>query len=193
MKTALSKSLLFLLVIVGVVSTSFVFVILHHDDGDNRVNYSLITHDNQRVTQKDFSGSYQLVFFGFTSCHMVCPTQMGKLTRVMYDLENSGHDKQVAPLFISVDPERDTPEKVTEFLKPFHDKFVGLTGTRVALKSAADSFETLLAAMPKDPDDDYQITHSSVVYLVDPFNRIVDFIPFEAGVEAIANRVREEL
>jgi protein SCO1/2 len=190
MNTPLKKSILLFCTIFGVIAISVAFVILHHDDGENRVQYALINQDGQRVTQKDFSGRHQLVFFGFTSCGMVCPTQMAKLSRVMYELETSGHNQRVSPIFISVDPERDTPEKVKQYLGAYHQRFTGLTGSRVALKNTADSFKTLLAAAPKIPQKNYQVTHSSVVYVVDPFNRIIDFIPFEADVSDITQRVK---
>lgn len=193
MNNPLAKSLLFLAVVFTVIAASFAFAVLHHDDGSNRVNFSLIDHHGQRVTHKNFAGLHKLVFFGFTSCLDVCPTQMAKLTNVLHELEESGHANRISPLFISVDPERDTPEKVKHFLNYFHGSFTGLTGTRVALKSAADSFKTLLSSAPKKPEAGYQITHSSVVYVVDPFDRIVDFIPFEAGIKEMSDRIREQL
>ncbi len=193
MNNAIVKSIILFSLILAVVSISFTFAILHHEDSDSRVKYALVTHTAQRVTQKDFAGRYQLVFFGFTSCRAICPMQMNKLTNVMYQLESMGHANRIIPMLISVDPERDTTEKMAEYLDFFHEKFVGLTGARVALKNAADSFKTLLSQAPANPEKGYQITHSSVVYLLDPFNRVVDFIPFSQDADQMTQHILKHL
>lgn len=132
-----------------------------------------------------------MVFFGFTSCHSICPTQMSKLTMVMAELDKSGHGTRIIPVFISVDPERDSPEKVATYLENFDDRFVGLTGSRPALESAADSFKTLFEDLAIKRDSNYQITHSSVVYIVDPFSRIVDYVPGATDHREMAKIIRD--
>jgi len=193
MKTPIIKSLILFALILAVVSVTFVFAILHHEDGENRVSYSLIDQNEQRISQKTYEGRYQLVFFGFTSCLAVCPLQMNKLTSVMNKLESGGHKNQVTPIFITVDPERDSPQKIKEYLTFFHEKFVGLTGTRFALQKTTDSFKTLLSKAPINQEKNYQITHSSVVYLLDPDNRIIDFIPFAEGTDGMSERIESFL
>lgn len=189
----LTKSLLLFLVTLGVVVSTFAFAVMHYEDGENRIAFSLINHSGERVTQKDFAGRHQLVFFGFTSCSNICPVQMRKLTHVIAALEQSGHAGRITPTFISVDPQRDSPEKVAEYMTHFHDRFVGLTGSRVALESTAKSFKTFFQAAPKNIEGDYDVTHSSVAYVVDPFNRIIDYIPIGDGVDAITTRLRQRL
>lgn len=193
MNTPLIKSLLLFFLILALIVSSFAFAVRQHDDADNRIKFSLLDHEGRRVTESNYAGRHQLVFFGYTSCESFCPTQMAKLTRVMYELESSGHDERITPTFITVDPERDTPEKINEYLEYFHEQFVGLTGSRIALKSTADSFKTFLSTAPENPQKDYQITHSSVVYVVDPFNRIIDFIAFEEGVDVMTQRIKKLL
>ncbi len=193
MNTPWAKSLLLFFVTLAVISTTFAFAILHHDDGSSRIRYSLVDHNGQRVTQNNFAGRHQLVFFGFTRCAAVCPTQTDKITRVMQALEKTGHAHRITPMFISVDPERDSPQDLQEYLAYFHKDFVGLTGSRFALKTAADSFKTLLAEAPANPEAGYQITHSSVVYVVDPFSRVIDFISFDQQVDGMTERVRKLL
>ncbi len=190
MSTPWLKSIILFLTILSVVVTTFVFAVLHHDDGSNKVQYTLVSHEGKNVSEKDFVGQYQLVFFGFTHCAFICPNQMSKLTQVMEQLDASGKAHKVTPIFISVDPERDSPEKVHMYLQSFHKQFVGLTGTRVALKSAANSFKTLLAEAPKNPEKDYQITHSSTVYLVDPLGKLVNFFSLDDGVESVAKELK---
>ena len=83
------------------------------------------------------------------------------------------------------------PAKVAAYLEHFDDRFVGLTGSRPALEAAADSFRTLLADLPAERPEGYQITHSLIVYIVDPFGRIVDFQPGTADHAAMARTIRE--
>jgi len=193
MNKPMIKSLVLFLSILSLVAISFSFTVLFHEDGEDRVNYALVNHQQKPVTPKNFAGRYQLVFFGFTSCNAICPMQMDKLSKVMTRLEKNGYANQVIPLFISVDPERDTPQKVAKYLEFFHPEFVGLTGSRKALQSAADSFKTLLSEMPIKTEKDYQITHSSIVYLLDPFNRIIDYLPFSLTADEMALKVKRYL
>lgn len=193
LNTPWAKSLALFIAVLSVIVSTFTFVVLHHEDGDNRVAFALTNQDGQRMSQKDLAGRHLLVFFGFTSCRDICPTQMSKLTTVINALHDSGHGPRVTPVFISVDPERDDPNEVAEYLAHFHDDFIGLTGNRTALKQTADSFKTFLQAVPKDQIAGYQITHSSIIYVVDPFSRIVDYIPFEASHAAMVNQIRKIL
>ncbi len=192
MNKPIAKSLMLFLSIFSLVAISFSLTVLLYDD-DERVSYDLVTHQEKRVTQKKFVGRYQLVFFGFTSCNAVCPLQMNKLSKVMTLLEKNGYGNQVTPMLISVDPERDTPQKMAKYLDFFHPKFVGLTGSRSNLQSAADSFKTLLSKAPLRLEEDYQITHSSIVYLLDPFNRIIDYLPFSITAEAMVQKIENYL
>lgn len=189
-KSPLAKTFLLFGITLCVIVASLFFMIGHHDDLQNRVQYSLTDHRGQKVTEKHFAGRYQLVFFGFTSCEMVCPTQMYKLTQVMYALDQAGNSHKVNPLFITVDPERDTPDKIATYLGNFHERIVGLTGSRQALSATADSFKTLLAEAPDQPEPGYQIQHSSLMYIVDPFSRIVDYLNFETDVDSMVQKIQ---
>lgn len=186
-----AKTAILFFTILGVIVASFALVVWRHGDDDSRVQFRLTSHTGEPVNQTDLGGRHLMVFFGFTSCHGICPTQMNKLTGVMAELDRSGHGTRITPVFISVDPERDTPEKVAAYLTHFDDRFIGLTGSRAALKGAADSFKTLLEEVPRDVAPDYQVNHSSVVYIVDPFGRIVDVLPGSADHLAIAGTIRE--
>lgn len=185
------KSLVLFAVTLTTVIASLIFVVLHHEDGDSRIVFNLKNQVGIPTTQEDLAGKHLVVFFGFTSCRDTCPTQMSKLSNVMARLDQSGHGKHFTPVFISVDPERDSEKKVAQYLKHFHEDFVGLTGSRPALKAAADRFKTLLEQAPKQPQPGYQIAHSSIFYLVDPYSRIVDFIPYGENVDAITKRLKQ--
>ena len=185
-----TKTALLFLVILGAIAASFALTVWRYDD-DSRVQFRLTDHTGRIVTQDQLGGRHLMVFFGFTSCHDICPAQMTKLSLVMAELDRTGHGSRITPVFISVDPERDSPEKVAEYLGFFDDRFVGLTGSRAALEGAADSFRTLLEDLPDDRRGNYQITHSTMVYILDPFSRIVDFLPGSADTAGMAERIRE--
>ena len=186
-----AKTAVLFLVILGVIVASFTFAVWLHEDAGSRVQFRLVSHEQETLTATDLGGRHLMVFFGFTNCHMVCPTQMNKLTQVMAELDRTGHGTRITPVFISVDPERDTPPKVAAYLEYFDERFVGLTGSRAALKGAADSFKTLFEESSTGTTPDHQINHSTLVYIVDPFSRIVDYLPGSADHLAMAARIRD--
>jgi len=189
----MTKTVILFFTVLGVVVSTFALAVQLHTDRDHRVEFRLTNHSGDPVTEKSLGGRHLLVFFGFTSCHDVCPTQMSKLTQVMEELDRTGHGARITPVFITVDPERDTPEKMHEYLAHFDHRFQGLTGSRPALKDAAHSFKTLLEERKPDAEGDYQITHASVSYLVDPFSRIIDYIPGTADIQLVADKIRETI
>ncbi len=189
----LARSLIFFASVLTVIVMSFGLAIYYHEEPENRVSFSLIDQDERVITARDLAGKHLIVFFGFTNCQGICPTQMSRLTAAMKILDETGHGQRVTPVFISVDPERDSPEKVTQYLANFDTRFVGLTGSRPALEIAASTFKTLLAKAPVLAATNYQISHSSIVYIVDEYSRVIDFISFEDGVDVMAARVREIL
>ena len=104
--------------------------------------FTLTDHTGQRVTEKDFAGRPMVVFFGFTNCPDVCPVGIaGALGRPRQARPDKGD--QVAPLFISVDPERDTPERLAPYVQSFHPRLVGLTGTPEEVENAAEGLSRL--------------------------------------------------
>ena len=186
-----AKTIVLFFVILGVIAASFTVAVWLHEDGDPRVQFRLTSHEGETLTATDLGGRHLMVFFGFTNCHMICPTQMTKLTQVMAELDRTGHGTRITPVFISVDPERDTSEKVAAYLEYFDERFIGLTGSRAALRGAADSFKTLFEALPTEPTRDHQINHSTGVYIVDPFSRIIDHLPGSGDHLAMATRIRD--
>ena len=157
------------------------------------VAFSLTDHTGVTVSQRDFAGRHLLVFFGFTNCPHICPTQMSKLTSALAKLDQSGDASRITPIFVSVDPERDTPEQVDRFLAQFDRRFVGLTGSRAALTEAAASFKAYLQAAPPAGVADYEVIHATTVYIVDPRARIVGYVAGSEDAEGIAAQVRKSL
>ncbi len=129
--------------------------------------YSLVNQDGEEVSEKTYAGKYQMVYFGFTFCPDICPTELQKITEALNNT-NAQIVEKIQPIFISVDPERDTPEVIKQYLASFHPKFVGFTGTEDAVDVAIDGFK-IYAAKVDDPElSDYMINHSSYIYLIAP-------------------------
>ncbi|MCE3550670.1 SCO family protein [Pseudonocardia sp. RS11V-5] len=129
-----------------------------------RATYSLVDHHGTPVTERTYRGRWQLVQFGFTSCRVVCPRALAKLDDVLDRL--GAHAAAVAPLYVTVDPDRDTPERMKAFLGATHPRFTGLTGTAQQTGDAAASFRvfTRRRATPAG----YDVQHTAITYLLDP-------------------------
>ena len=189
--TPVLKTILFFTVVLVLTVTGIAFGFLHKEDFDTHVRFSLLDQTGERVTHEDMRGQYLLVYFGFTSCAQTCPLQMSKLSQVVRQLDKDKIEKLITPVFITVDPKRDSVERLNEYLEHFDDRFIGLTGTPEALLRTTKSFNTLFTKKESALDGNYDVAHSSVIYVVDPLSRIVGYIPFEADVAVTTSRVKE--
>ncbi len=176
-----------LLAVVAAVTIAAIlgFAVVHTYDPDPRPRFTLIDQQGRRYTEQNLTGHWSLVYFGFTRCPHICPTQMGKISAALGQLEED--QPVVKPLFITVDPGNDDAETVKRYLEHFHPSFSGLTGNPVALEAAARSF----GALADDAGVDGQVMHSSAIYVVSPEGRVIDYLPFESTVETIVSRLAE--
>jgi protein SCO1/2 len=140
--------------------------------------FSLTDQDGRRVTEKDFLGRYMLVFFGFTYCPDICPTELQNISGA---LDAMGPDAaKFTPVFITIDPERDTPDAMGKYLTSFHPSFIGLTGTAEQVAKAAGAYRIFYSKeVPPDAPDAYTMNHSGYVYLMDCQGRYIRH--FDAG------------
>ena len=128
--------------------------------------FELIDHTGQARTERDFRGKLMLVYFGFTYCPDICPTDLQAIGLAM-DKLGAGADN-LQPLFITVDPERDTREHLAEYVKLFHPRLIGLTGSRRCDPPAADAYKVYYAKVPLGKDaGDYTVDHTAFIYLMD--------------------------
>jgi protein SCO1/2 len=134
--------------------------------------FSLIDGDGKPVTDQTWRGKYLLVYFGYTYCPDVCPTT---LTNVAAALDKLGPKAdQIQPLFITVDPKRDTPSVVKQYAAAFSPRLIGLTGTAQQIDTAAKEYRVYYAEHRTGPGpDDYSMDHSSVLYLMGPDGRFI--------------------
>ena len=152
--------------------------------------FALIDTQGRAVTDADFRGRLMLVFFGFTYCPDVCPTA---LTSIAQALDRLGPDAdKVVPVFITVDPERDTPAQLKEYIRHFHPRLVGLTGTPEQVAAAAKAYRVYYAkARPQNaPPDEYTMDHTSITYLMGRDGKFLAHFSHGTEPEAIAARVR---
>lgn len=134
--------------------------------------FALQNGDGKPVTDKDFRGKYMLVYFGFTFCPDVCPTTLNSVSDAL-DQIGPKADK-VRPLFISVDPKRDTPAVVKQFAAAFGPRITGLTGTAAQIAAVAKAYRMYYAEHRTGPGpDEYTMDHSSILYLMGPDGRFV--------------------
>lgn len=151
--------------------------------------YTLIDENGEMVRNTDFAGRYQLIYFGYTYCPNVCPFDMQRMMRG-FDIFTEEHPEladDVQPIFISVDPERDTPDKVGEYAEAFSERLVGLTGSEQQIEAAAAAFFfTHQRIDPVVEGGDYDIQHPSIGYLVDREGEPMATIPVDVSPEAVA-------
>ncbi|MEZ5840925.1 MAG: SCO family protein [Hyphomicrobiales bacterium] len=144
------------------------------------------------LTDQDFLGNYLLVYFGYTHCPDVCPTSLLTISEVMKGL---GEDaKGVVPIFISVDPDRDTPEHLLEYTSAFDDRIVALTGPQQFVDAAIASYNGYYKKVPsKTEPADYTMDHTASIAFVDPAGKLITRFAYGATVEEIVARVRETM
>jgi cytochrome oxidase Cu insertion factor (SCO1/SenC/PrrC family) len=129
--------------------------------------FTLTDQHGKKVTDKDFRGRYMLVFFGFTNCPDICPAGLQLISAALGKLGDKA-DK-VVPIFVSVDPERDTPEKLATYVKNFDDRIVGLTGTPEEIAAVARAYRVFFEKTPNEKAPaDYGMNHTSIIYLMGP-------------------------
>ena len=152
--------------------------------------FRLIDGDGRPVTEKTFAGHPYIVFFGFTHCPDVCPTTLFQLSETLKAMGQKGRDLRA--LFITVDPERDTPPVMKDYLSSFDERIVGLTGDQAAVAAAVKTFRAFARKVPTK-DGDYTMEHSAYVYLMDGSNRLIGLVnlqrPPEDAARDLAKRI----
>lgn len=160
--------------------------------------FSLVDENGVRRTEKDFLGKFMMVYFGFTFCPDICPIELTKMGEVMKHLESSAEFKDIIPLiqpiFISVDPKRDTLSAIKEYTKEFHPKLLGMTGTKEEIAKVAKSYRVYFSMSDDDEKtDDYLVDHSIFIYLMGPDGQLMDYYGQQLTSEQIINSIQGHL
>ena len=152
--------------------------------------FRLVDHNGRTITEQDLKGRPFLVFFGFTHCPNVCPTALFEVSEVMRKL---GPDAERArALFVTVDPERDTPEKLKDYVSSFDPHVIGVTGDAAAIAGIAKAYRVYSKKVPLDGGG-YTMDHTAIVYLMDKQGRFVAPFNLKRTPEAAAADLRRYL
>lgn len=184
--------------LVGVAALAFGGLLLWTNDRAEeqepafRAAFELTDHTGVVRTQEDYAGRWMLVFFGFANCPDVCPTTLAEVAAVMDGL---GEDAaQFQPLFITIDPERDTPSVLADFVPRFDAGIVGLTGTPEQIAKTAETFPIFYERLEDaSAPDGYTMSHTSQLFLFDPKAGFVDSWPYGTPAEEILADLRERI
>ena len=153
--------------------------------------FSLMDDHGQQVTDQTYRGRWMLVYFGYTFCPDVCPTELQTIAAALDKLGPQA--KAVVPLFITVDPERDTPAALANYVKLFDDRLVGLTGSPDQIASVARAYRVYYAKVTPKDSTTYLMDHSSFIYLMGPDGKIRTlFRPGESAQE-LADGIRARM
>lgn len=152
--------------------------------------FELIDQDGNKFSSDQMNGHLSLVYFGFTYCPDICPTTLNKLSSVIATLEKYKID--IMPIFITIDPKRDTSALLKEYLGHFHSNFIGLTGSDEDLKHAADLYKVFYtrSEAAEHSDNNYMIDHSSFVYLMDKNGKYMKHFYMNTPEEEIIEYIR---
>ena len=150
-------------------------------------DFTLLDPQGKTVRWADFRGSYPIVYFGYTFCPDACPADVAVLMRGFAQFEKAHPDKaaKVRPVFISIDPARDTPKAVGEFAAAFSPRLLGLTGSQAEVDRAAKAFKAY-AARGQESAGGYLMDHTRFAYLMDPQGQPIEALPVDKSAEAVA-------
>ena len=156
--------------------------------------FQLTDQSGASKTDRDFRGRYQLIYFGYTCCPDVCPTTLAIMSQALDKLGSEG--KRITPIFITIDPERDTPKVLAQYVKAFGPTFVGLTGSAARIAQVEKEYRVYAAKKPLDPahpERGYGMDHSSVIYLMGPDGRLVSFYDEAISPDDLAKDLRQKI
>jgi len=143
--------------------------------------FQLVDQHGAMRTDQDFRGSYMLMYFGFTYCPDTCPTALLKIANALEELDVAKAER-IVPVFISVDPERDTPDVLRSYAGHFHPRLVALSGTPKELERLGRAYGVFFAKVPTGPPGEYLMDHTSFVYLIGPDGKYIEHFESDASV-----------
>lgn len=154
--------------------------------------FSLVDQTGKRVTEADFRGKYMLIMFGFTYCPDICPSGLQVMSAALEQVGPKAD--QIVPVFVSVDHERDTPEQLALYVKSFHPRLVGLSGTAAEIAAAAKAYRVYYKKVADEKSTaGFTYDHSALIYLMGPDGRYVTHFSHATGPDALAAGLRKAL
>ena len=155
--------------------------------------FSLIDHNGDRRSERDYRGKFMLIYFGYTTCPSICPAN---LQHMADGLDRLGAQKaEIVPIFVSIDPKRDRPDILKDYVGHFGDRFVGLTGSEAEVRSVAKAYRVhrrKVVDKGGNPED-YLVDHASITYLMGPDGKFRTLFPHDTPGTVIAERIASYL
>jgi cytochrome oxidase Cu insertion factor (SCO1/SenC/PrrC family) len=153
-------------------------------------DFNLVNQDGKQVNDKDFRGKVMMVFFGFTSCPDICPVTSATFAKALGLLGDKANS--VAPIFITVDPETDTPEVLKEYLSNFDKRIIGLAGTEEQVTQAASAYKAYFSKATNSEGNE-TVDHSGFIYIMDKNGKYVKHFSYDASAQDVAGAVSDLL
>lgn len=156
--------------------------------------FKLTDQNGKSVTDADFHGRYMLLYFGYSFCPDVCPTTLSVMAQALDKMGVAAN--RITPVFITIDPERDTPKVLKDYMAAFGPRFVGLTGPADAIKAVEKAYRVYAVKKPLDPkkpNGNYAMDHSSVIYLMGPDGKMVAFYDEAISPDDLAKDLRSKI
>lgn len=178
-----------LTLVIGLAS-AFYFASQEPVKSESRIGgaFELVNTEGETVTNADFRGQYKLIYFGYTYCPDVCPTTLLHITRALNMLEERAPEKaaKITPIFITVDPERDTVKQMRDYVSNFHSSLVGLTGSAEQIAKAARKFKVTYWRVEGGQNSEYTMAHSGYTFVMSPDGGYIDRFDHTVRAKAIA-------
>ncbi|MDD1451843.1 SCO family protein [Sphingomonas sp. H160509] len=154
--------------------------------------FTLTDQNGQTVTEQAFAGKYRIMYFGYTFCPDVCPTDVQAIGAAVKKLESSDPElaAKIVPVFVTVDPARDTPAVLKQFVSAFHPRMVGLTGTDAQIAKIKTEYAVYSSKGDASPGGGYLVNHSRQAYLMDPDGKPLALLPQEQGPDAVVTEIK---
>ncbi len=154
-------------------------------------SFTLTSHLGNRTSTDSFRGKYMLVYFGYTYCPDICPSELQKISSALDQLGDKS--ARIQPLFITVDPRRDTAEVLADYVSHFHSSLIGLTGSPDEIETATKAYRVLYRTAGDVTGSDYLIGHSSNIFLMDEKGEYATHFPYGSTVEEIVTGLTRQL
>lgn len=152
-------------------------------------DFELVDQNSKPCSNKDFLGQWVLIYFGFTHCPDICPEELEKMGNVVDTIHRNSLVPDLQPVFISIDPDRDSPTEVKKYLSDFHPNLIGLSGDREQIETASRAFRVYYSAGPKDVDDDYIVDHTVIMYLLNPDGEFCEYFGQNKSAGEVASSI----
>ena len=153
--------------------------------------FELVDQNGTKVTDQTFKGRLMLIYFGFTYCPDACPTALGIMSAALDKLDTEAD--RVVPILITVDPERDTPQVLKDYVSNFHPRMVGLTGTKEQIAQVAKAYRVFYQKAAGPTPDDYLMDHTLLIYLMDGDGKYLTHFGPDATPDQMADEIRKHL